>query len=51
MMEDESKRTYVGRISKITIGIGSQGGTKEYDEVIWKILKSLIPPFKGQQFK
>ena len=34
MMEDESIRSYVGRISKITIGIKSQGGTKEYNEVI-----------------
>ena len=46
MMEDESIRTYIGRISKITIGIRSQGGTKEDDEVIWKILKTLTPPFK-----
>ena len=34
MMEDESIRTYVGRISKITASIRSQGGTKEDDEVI-----------------
>ena len=40
MMEDESIRTYIGRISKITIGIISQGGTREDDEVIWKILKT-----------
>ena len=46
MIEDESIGTYVGRISKITIGIRSQGGTKEDDEVIWKILKSLTPPYK-----
>ena len=46
MMEDESIRTYIGRISKIIAGIRSQGGTKEDDEVIWKILKTLRPPFK-----
>ena len=46
-MEDETIRTYVGRISEITIGIRSQGGTKEDDEVIWKILKSLTPPFES----
>ena len=40
MMEDESLRTYIGRISKITLGIKAQGGTKEDDEVIWKILKT-----------
>ena len=34
MMEDESIRIYVGRISEITTGIRSQGGTKEDDEVI-----------------
>ena len=45
-MEDESVRTYVGRISEIIVGIKSQGGTKEDDEVIWKILKTLTPPFK-----
>ena len=47
IMEDESIRTYVGRISKIIVGIRSQGGTKEDDEVIWKILKSLTPLFKS----
>ena len=46
MMEDEYVRTYIGRISEITIGIKSQGGSKEDDEVIWKILKTLTPPFK-----
>ena len=34
MMEDEFVRTYIGRISKITVGIRSQEGTKEYDEVL-----------------
>ena len=34
MLEYGSIRKYVGRISKITIGIKSQGGTKEDDEVI-----------------
>ena len=47
IMEDESIRTYVGRISEIIVGIRSQGRTKEDDEVIWKILKSLIPFFKS----
>ena len=47
MMEDESIRTYICRISKITIGTKTQGGTKEDDEVIWKILKTLTPLFKS----
>ena len=47
MMEDEFLRTYIGRISKITASIKAQGGTKEDDEVIWKILKTLTPPFKS----
>ena len=46
MMEDESIRTYVGRISEIVVGIKGCGGKKEYDEIIWKILKTLTPPFK-----
>ena len=46
MMEDESVRSYIGRISKIVVGIISHGGTKLDDEVIWKILNSLTPPFK-----
>ena len=46
MMEDEFVRSYVGRISKIVAGISSYGGSKLYDEVIWKILKSLTPLFK-----
>ena len=46
MMEDESVRSYVGRISEIVARIRSHGGTKSKDEVIWKILKSLTPPFK-----
>ena len=46
MMEGESIITYIGRISKITIGIKAQGGTKEDDEV-WKILKSIPPPFNS----
>ena len=45
-MEDESIRSYVGRISEIVAGIRSHRGTKFEDEVIWKILKSLTPPFK-----
>ena len=47
MMEDESIRTYIGRISKITIGIKAQGGTDDDEEFIWKILKTLTPPFKS----
>ena len=46
MMEDESVRSYVGRISKIFAGITSHDGKKSDDEVIWKILKSLTWPFK-----
>ena len=46
MMEDESIRSYGGRISYIFVGIKTCGGTKEENEVIWKILKSLTPPFK-----
>ena len=45
-MENESIRTNVVRILEIIAGIRSQGGTKEDDEVILKILKSLTPPFK-----
>ena len=41
MMEDESIRTYIARISEITVGIKAQGGTKDDYEVIWKILKTL----------
>ena len=46
MMEDESVRSYIGRISKIFAEIRYHGGTKLDDEVIWKILKILTPPFK-----
>ena len=46
MMEYESIRSYVGRISKIVAGITSNDGKKSDDEVIWKILKFLTPPFK-----
>ena len=46
MMEDESVRSYVGRIYEIVTGITSHDGKKSNDEVIWKILKSLTPPFK-----
>ena len=44
-MEDESIKSYIGRISEIFLGIKSYGGTKEEDEVVWNILK-LTPPFK-----
>ena len=46
IMEDESMRRYIGRISEIVVAIRSHGGTKLDDEVIWKILRSLTPPFK-----
>ena len=46
MMEDESIRSYVGRISEIVAGITSHDGKKSDDEVIWKILKIMTPPFK-----
>ena len=51
MMEGEHVRTYIGRILEITTSIKPQGGTKEDDEVIWKILKTLKPLFKSQQFR
>ena len=46
MMEDESIRTYVGRISKIFARIKGCRGKKEDDEIIYKILKTLTLPFK-----
>ena len=46
MLEDESVRSYVGRIFEIVAQIRSHGGTKLEDEVIWKILKILTPLFK-----
>ena len=46
MMENESIRSYIGRRSEIVVGIISHGGTKLDDEVIWKMFKSLTPPFK-----
>ena len=46
MMEDESVRSHIGRISDIVAGITSLDGIKSDDEVIWKILKSMTPPFK-----
>ena len=46
MMEDNFVRSYIGRIFEIVAGIKSNGGTKLDVEVIWKILKSLTPPFK-----
>ena len=47
MMEDESIISHISRISGMVEGIWSHGGTKEDDELIWKILKSLTPPFKS----
>ena len=46
VMEDESIRINVGIIYNIVRGIISYGETQLEDEVIWKILKSLTPPFK-----
>ena len=46
MMEDEFVRSHIGKISEIVTGIKSHGGTKFNAELIWKILKSLTPPFK-----
>ena len=45
-MEDEFVRIFFDRISEIVARIQSHGGTEEEDEVVWKILKSLTPPFK-----
>lgn len=39
MIEDESMRSYIGRISEIVVGIKSCQGSKEEDEIVWKILK------------
>lgn len=47
MVEDELVRSYILRILEIIARIQSHGGTKDDDEVIWKILKSLSPPFKS----
>ena len=47
MMEDEFVRSYVGRISEIFARITSHDVKKSNDEVIWKILKILTPPFKS----
>ena len=46
IMENEFVRSYVGRIFEIVAGITSHDGKKFDEEVIWKILKSLTPPFK-----
>ena len=46
MMEDESIRSYIGRMSEIVTGIKSYGGDKIENEVIWKILRTLTPVFK-----
>ena len=53
MMEDEFVRTFLGKISKIATSIRSQGGTKEDDKVIWKILMRLSPLHHhlSQQYK
>ena len=45
-MEDESKRTYFGRISEIVVGIKACDGKKDEDEILWKILKTLRPAYK-----
>ena len=46
MMEGESIRSYIGRISKIVVGIKSYNGSKDEDEIVWKILKSFQPSFR-----
>ena len=46
-MEDESTRSYIGRILEMVVGIRSHGGTKDDNEVIWKIMKTLTPPFNS----
>ena len=46
MMEDESVRSYIGRIFEIFVGIRSYEGTKSDDEVLWTILKIMTTPFK-----
>ena len=40
MMEDESIRNYIGKISEIVVGIKSLGSTREEHDVVWKILKT-----------
>ena len=46
MMEDESVRSYIGKIFEIGVGIPSLDGIKFDSEVLWKILKIMTPPFK-----
>ena len=46
ILEDELVRTCVGRIFQIVVGIKGCGGKKDDDKIIWKILKTLTPPFK-----
>ena len=46
MMEDESVKSCIGKISKIVVGIKSCNRTKDEDKIIWNILKNLTPPFK-----
>lgn len=46
MMEDESVRSYISRISEIIARIKAFEGTKYEDEIIWKIMKVLTPPLK-----
>lgn len=46
MMEDEHIRSSTIRISKMVERIKSCNGTKDEDEIIWIILKTLTPKFK-----
>ena len=46
-MSKNQEVVHDGVVEKITRVIKAQGGTKEDDEVIWKILKTLTPPFKS----
>ena len=46
MMEDQSMRSFISRISDTTLGIKSCQGLKDEYEIIWKILKALIPPYR-----
>lgn len=48
-MEDEFVRSYVGSISKISVGIESYGETNKEDEILWNILKTLTPPCKREE--
>lgn len=46
IMEYESTRSSLGRISNMVIGISTCRGQKSKDEIVWKILKTLAPTYK-----